>query len=407
MKVELEGRLRELTAYEKQRQGPPAGFPGFPEIPGGRYTERGFFELERESVFGKAWLCVAREEEIAEPGCYKAFDRLGVPMLILRDKGGQIRAFYNTCRHRGARIVAADEGKTNLLRCQYHSWAYALDGRLLTVPEERDFVGLDKSCRGLFSIRCETWGGWIFVNLDDGAGPLRDYLGRFGDELDGLGMEKLRIVHRYNAVVECNWKAAMDAFQEVYHVTTIHGASLGRALDFRAASFGLFEGGHSRLVVPYHPDARATLGMTGSDVPEIPGYPEFARTASFAYSAFPNISAPLRSTVIHFQMFWPLAVDRCEMEVIGIGPDWGDGEPPAYWQGANAKFREILQEDLENLSSIQASLRTKAFTGVMANYQERRIYWHHESVDRAIGHSRVPADLAVEPLLEPYLEPAL
>jgi phenylpropionate dioxygenase-like ring-hydroxylating dioxygenase large terminal subunit len=318
-----------------------------------------------------------------------------------------VRAFYNTCRHRGAKIVAADCGKASLLRCQYHSWAYALDGQLVAVPEERDFIDFDKSKRGLLPIRCETWRGWIFINLDDRAGALRDYLGQFGDELDGLGMEKLRVVHRYNAVVNCNWKAAMDAFQEIYHVTTIHQRSLGAALDFRSAAFGLFAGGHSRLSVPYHPDARAMLGMAGADVPEIPDYPAFARRSSFAYSAFPNIAAPLRSTVIHFQMFWPLTVDTCEMEVIGVGPDWGEGERPVYWEGANAAFREILVEDLENLSSIQASLSTKAFTGVLANYQERRIYWLHECVDAKIGHNRVPERLAVKPLLEPHVEQPL
>lgn len=404
MKIELQDAIRERIRFEDGREGPPEGFPAFPEIPGGRYTRQDFFDLEKEHVFAKTWLCIGREEDIPERGSFRVFRKLGPPILIVRGKDEIVRAFYNTCRHRGAKIVAADCGRASLLRCQYHSWAYSLEGRLMTVPDERDFIDLDKSKRGLFPVRCETWAGWIFINLDDEAPPLMDFLKPIADELSGLGMENLRIIHRHHAVINCNWKAAMDAFQEIYHVRSIHGDSLGKALNHRAAAFGLLSEGHSRLVAPYNEDARATLGMTGADVPDIPTYPQIGRDASIAYALFPNVAAPLRSTCVHFQMFWPTAVDQCEMEVIGIGPDWGEGDPPDYWEGANARFRKILDEDMDNLASIQASLNTKAFTGIMANYQERRIYWLHEAIDRKIGHNRVPPELAVKQVLPPYME---
>lgn len=406
MKPEIEDRIRAVMAFELGREAPPEGFPEMPEIPGGRYTRQDFFDLEMEHVFSRSWVCVGREEDVPERGSFKLYRRLGAPVIVVRGKDEVVRAFYNTCRHRGAKIVASECGRTNLLRCQYHSWAYSLDGRLMTVPDERDFIGLDKSKRGLFPVRCETWGGWIFINLDENAGPLTDFLGPLVDEWRPEEMAGLRVIHRYNVTVNCNWKAAMDAFQEIYHVSTIHGASLARAVNHKAAAFGLMPGGHSRLYAPYTENARAALGLAAEGTPDIPTYPQLARESVVAYSGFPNLSASFRSTSYQFMTFWPIAVDKVEMDVIGIGPDWGDGPMPDYWEQANASFRQILQEDLDNLSSIQESLNTKAFTGILANYQERRIYWLHEAVDRAIGHNRIPEGLAVEPVLARYVEDA-
>lgn len=406
MKPEIEDRIRAEMDFESGRDAPPPGFPALPEIPGGRYTRRDFFDLEIEHVFRRNWLCIGRVEDVPERGSFKLYRRLGAPIIVVRGKDDVVRAFYNSCRHRGAKVVASECGKASLLRCQYHSWAYGLDGRLITVPDERDFIDLDKSERGLLPIRCETWGGWIFVNLDENAGPLADFLGPLAYEWADIDMASLRVIHRHSATVHCNWKAAMDAFQEIYHISTIHGKSLGQAVNHKAAAFGLMPGGHSRLYAPYNEKARAALGLAGADTPDIAAYPPLARNSTVAYSAFPNLSASFRSTSYQFMMFWPIDVDKVEMEVIGIGPDWGEGDPPAYWAQANAKFREILDEDLDNLSSIQVSLDSKAFTGILANYQERRIYWLHEAVDRMIGVENIPKGLRVAQVLMPFMERA-
>lgn len=113
---------------------------------------------------------------------------------------------------------------------------------------------------------------------------------------------------------------------------------------------------------------------------------------------------PFRSIFVQQLRFWPRGVNECEMEVVGLGPDWGEGERPAYWDRANAAFDKVLDEDLENLGSIQASMQSNAFPGLRLSYQERRIYWTHEEIDRRIGIDRIPEHLRVRPMLADYVE---
>jgi len=404
MDVELQQRIREQLAYEGAREAPPEGFPALPEIPGGRYTDPAFHALELEHVFLKSWLPTVRLEELDRRGSYVVWKKMGRPVLIVRGKDDVVRAFYNSCRHRGAALTPDERGHGNLLRCQYHSWSYDLTGKLVAVPDERDFCGLDKSSRNLVPIRCETYGGTAFVNFDDAAPPLAETMAPVLDEWACMEMEQLRVVMRQSITIECNWKAALDAFQEVYHVNTIHRDTLGKALHARATALGLFPHGHSRMVSSYHPWALETLGMNVADQPDIPGATPLHRQSSTAYLLFPNLISPFRSIFVQQLRFWPLGVDRCEMEVVGLGSDWGEGPRPAYWDQAVPAFRKVLDEDMANLGSIQESLRSGAFSGMMLNYQERRIYWTHEEIDRRIGVDRIPPALRVAPVLGDFVE---
>ena len=150
-------RFRERSAAETARTAPPDGFPPLPDLPLGRYTDPEFFRLETERLFRRAWLYAIHDSELAEPGAYALREIAGAPVLLVRGDddrtrgrcAGPVRAFYNACRHRGAPVVKGDSGCARLLVCQYHSWTYGLDGALLRVPDERDFVGLDPEQRGL------------------------------------------------------------------------------------------------------------------------------------------------------------------------------------------------------------------------------------------------------------------
>ena len=141
--------VRKQIEYEYKRNSYPEDFPKIPDISGKRYTDQEFFDLEFKNIFLKSWLMVFREDEIPNSGDFKIFDKLQRDILIVRQNDKSIKAFYNTCSHRGAPVVREKQGSTKLLKCQYHSWAYDLDGSLLRVPDERDFLELDLSCRGL------------------------------------------------------------------------------------------------------------------------------------------------------------------------------------------------------------------------------------------------------------------
>ena len=398
--------VESVIAFEAARSGPRPDFPPLPEIPGGRYTDPDFYELEREHVLAKSWVCAGREEDLRNPGDYRIWDRLDAPLLLIRGQDHKLRAFYNTCRHRGAPVVRNESGNTKLLRCQYHSWSYGLDGTLKGVPDERDFPCLDKKKRGLIEAACDTWGGWVFVNLDADAEPLHQYLAPLMPELDCVGMEKLRTVHVQDYAIECNWKVAMDAFLEVYHINTIHPTNAGIMLDSKAAAMGLMPGGHSRMATRKKMNQGLNF-VEFEGAPDLPSMPDFYRLNNVAYMAFPNLISPVEPTGFPVLLFWPDGVNRCTMQAIYVAPDWGDGERPAFWDRFLPIFHDVLQEDMMNLGPIQRSLESGGFTGMMINYQERRIYWFHEEVDRRMGARRVPEDLKVAQLLSPYVEQAL
>jgi phenylpropionate dioxygenase-like ring-hydroxylating dioxygenase large terminal subunit len=394
----LQARIWQQVEQEAARTGPPVGVAPLPPIPAARYTSEAFYKLELEHVFGKSWLAVAREEELSEPGQFLVWRKLGKAVILVRGKDHVIRAFYNTCQHRGAAVTPADHGKSNLLRCQYHSWSYDLTGRLVAIPEEQDFCGIDKTSRGLVPVRCESWGGTVWINMDNQAAPLLSQMDALDAEWACMDMASLRIVHRRSATINCNWKAAVDAFQEVYHLNTIHRESIGNAYNSRAAAMGLIDGGHSRMVVAYNPWARDKLGMNAPDTPDIPGATHMHRNASVAYLAFPNMISPFRSIFVQQMCFWPTGVGTCEMELVTLGPGW-TGDKPDYWEQAAPAFDRVLDEDMENLGSIQASMASGTLKGVTLSYQERRIYWANQKIDELIGRENIPRDMAVEPML--------
>ncbi|MFC4295881.1 aromatic ring-hydroxylating dioxygenase subunit alpha [Novosphingobium tardum] len=385
--------------YEESRDDAPPGFPSLPEVPGGRYTDPAFFALEVERVFRPAWHLAGHVADLPEPRSYFIFDKLlGKPILVVRDREGEVRAFYNTCRHRGAPIVKDAAGRCNLLRCQYHSWAYDFDGRLLSVPDAHDFPGLDKADRGLIQLRCETFEGLIFVNEDPKAIPLVEWLGPLAEEWRTADLRALVPDYRWSRVIGCNWKCALDAFQEVYHIKTLHPTTVGAALDHHATAISLLPNGHSRMCVRYaHGDCetRPDGGWSDRSVYE---------QTSVAHTMWPALNVPWRIGSGKFMMFWPRGVDQCEVQIIGVGMPWGEGPLPAARQAGNDQFDSILMEDVENLEAIQASLESGAFTGMILGYQERRLYWSHEQIDRAIGIDRLEKDLRVEQLLSPLVE---
>nr|WP_087574139.1 aromatic ring-hydroxylating dioxygenase subunit alpha [Sphingomonas sp. CDS-1] len=394
--------FEQAVSYEDGRTAVPDGFPALPEISGGRYARQDFYDAEFAAVWRGGWVCVGREEDIAAPGSFQRFDKLGAPIILVRGKDHRLRAFYNSCRHRGAPVVRGECGKASLLRCQYHSWSYGLDGRLIGVPDERDFQNLDKAERGLIEIRCDVWDGLAFVSFAADAPPLADYLGSVVEDMATCGMASMRTLSRRTHIVNCNWKAAIDAFLEIYHVRTIHPETVGAMLSATAAAMGLLPHGHSRLV-----NRRNLTGVNFGEyggAPDNAAMPDIFRKNAIAFHIFPNLVMPVDTVGFPLLLFWPRGPHQCEMEAIFIGPDWGEGERPAFWNDYLAVYEQLLEEDLMNLEGIQASLNSEAFTGMMINYQERRIYWFHEEIDRRIGAERLPVDLIVEPKLAPWCE---
>jgi nitrite reductase/ring-hydroxylating ferredoxin subunit len=191
-------------------------------LPKERYVSRAFAELEMERLWPRVWQIACREEELAEVGSYVAY-RIGEEsILIVRAAPGSIKAFFNTCLHRGTRLAEGQgrfEGGT--IRCRYHGWCYALDGRLTRVVDREDFGSLPDGLR-LGEVRAECWGGFVFVNPDREAEPLLDFLAPLPELLAPYRLEQMRFRSYLTTILPANWKAVVDAFNEGYHVQGAH-----------------------------------------------------------------------------------------------------------------------------------------------------------------------------------------
>lgn len=398
-------RFWERSAYEEARTGPPEGFPKLPDLPLGRYTDPAFYALEREHLWKRSWLYAGHDSELAEVGSYKLCDIAGAPVLLVRGEDRVVRAFYNSCRHRGAPVVRGTSGQARMLICQYHSWSYDLAGTLVRVPEERDFVGLQCDERALPSVRCEAWGGWYFVNLDHDAMPLAEWLDPLGTILGSLADAKWRMIHAKSDVIGCNWKILAEGFLEVYHARTIHPATVGPGLSVRGTVISIYDQGHQAMLSPVivrRPDGRDELPLF-TDAPAI-----FREQILPAHGIFPNLIAPIDGHGFPILVFWPEAIDRTRLDIIWFVPDWGEGAMPnqELWDRRLARFDTVMDEDYANLAPIQRSMEHAAHGGQVINYQERRIWHVHAWIDKMIGVDRIAEHLRVPDLLADWVEPA-
>lgn len=394
--------IRQGMAYETARKGPPEGFPAFGDIAAGRYVDPAFLALEREWMWKRAWLYACHADQIPEPGSWMLVRQTGSPIIVLRDLGGAFRAFYNTCQHRGAPLVKEDHGQSRGFVCGYHGWSYTLDGKLTAVRDRRDFVDLDFACRGLKAVRCETIGKLIFINEDPDAQPLIEHIGPMARELDQYALDRLNFVETRSYEVACNVKVLIDAFLEVYHLKSIHEATVDRFLDHRGMTLSLWKNGHSRMVTPNRrPDWKdpGTIGM-----PRIDSVTEIPRDNNVSYHLYPNFVMPPSDSGIPMLQFWPTSHVSCRVVSTWLAPDYDPDNPHPNWDARKSNWERILYEDLQFGPQIQESIESPGFQSMPLNYQERRIYHWHEELDRRIGLNRVPEGLAVRQVLEPWVE---
>ncbi|MGD9710929.1 MAG: aromatic ring-hydroxylating dioxygenase subunit alpha [Thermomicrobiales bacterium] len=220
------------------------------------------YQVEREKIFRRTWLKVSTDWEIPNPGDYKVKEMpvADTSVLIVRGKDGKVRAFHNVCTHRGNKVLPTSDFETfgnaraNVLSCRFHGWVFGTDGALRSVPRQDSFGVLDKSCLGLREIACDVWEGFIFINFADAPEQtLEEYLGDFGKLFAGYPYREATTAFRYVTVLECNWKVALYAFSEGYHVPTIHAGSLP---GFRGIEHSEF-----KLIGPHASSAIFGAGM--------------------------------------------------------------------------------------------------------------------------------------------------
>src|SRR5918994_2496558 len=187
------------------------------------YSDPAVLRLERDRIFRRAWQYAGRADQAAERGSFFTCDAGGIPIVVVRDDEGTLRAFLNVCRHRGS-LVCEGEGRRETLQCPYHAWTYGLDGSLRAAPRSDREPLFDKTELGLVSASVDSWGPFVFVNPDGAAAPLAETLGELPELVaaSGLDLGSLRFLQRSSGEYEANWKVCSENFLECYHCQVAH-----------------------------------------------------------------------------------------------------------------------------------------------------------------------------------------
>lgn len=206
------------------------------------FTSIEYARAEEDKLWAKIWQHAGRIEEIPNVGDFITYDILNRSVLIVRTASNDIKAYYNVCSHRGRQLVDVPQGVLSVrgrrshFVCGYHGWQYDLDGHNTKILNKSDWKGaLTAACTQLDEVKVDTWGGWIFINFDPDCESLREYLEPAASMLDPFEFERMRYRWRQWVVFDCNWKTALEAFMEPYHVEGTH-PQLSKYGDFYAWS---------------------------------------------------------------------------------------------------------------------------------------------------------------------------
>jgi len=193
-------------------------------LPASWYSDPAILDLELERIFGRTWQYAGVVEQVSEPGAFITC-RAGVtPVLVVRGRDDELRAFVNVCRHRGHE-VASGCGKRETLQCPYHAWTYDLDGSLRKAPRSEREPGFDNADWSLCPVLVDTWGPLVFVNADLGAAPLSETLGDLPAEITRRGLDPAGFDYKGRSrelLIEANWKIVVENFLECYHCPVAH-----------------------------------------------------------------------------------------------------------------------------------------------------------------------------------------
>ncbi|TDJ36547.1 MAG: aromatic ring-hydroxylating dioxygenase subunit alpha, partial [Gammaproteobacteria bacterium] len=223
---------------------------GLEKLAGERYYSPEFMRAEWENIWTKTWQLVARVDEFSEPGAFYVHELGKESFLFVKGDDGQIRGFYNVCQHRGNRLCQADHGVLETFTCPFHGWQWANDGSLKRVMDPQFFRQFDGGVPAdelaLSPVKIDTWGGWLWFNMDHDACPLAEYLGAPGTHLETYEFEKFHLIDYQTFEWNGNWKHAWDAFNESYHFGALHPDMIefGEGHDIPIELLGI----HSRML---------------------------------------------------------------------------------------------------------------------------------------------------------------
>lgn len=281
-------------------------------LPARYYLDPEIFRQELEKFFCGMWVCAGREEQLADPGGYFLCEVAGESIIVTRDSGGALRAFYNVCRHRGTRMCREVQGKfAARIQCPYHGWTYGLDGSLLGAPhmEEATFR---RENYPLHAVHVEVWEGTVFLNLSRDAKPLAEQLADLPEKFAPWRLQELRLYKRHEYEVKANWKLIVLNYNECLHCPTLHPL-LTRLTDTTSGDNDTPQPSYIGGSMLFRGDAQ-TMSMDGQRRRGyLPGLNGEQRQQVLYYSVYPNLLLSLHPDYVMAHRLWPLAPERTKV----------------------------------------------------------------------------------------------
>ncbi len=383
-------------------------------IPVEPYVSPEYFEQERAQVFRKTWLNIGRVEQIPQPGDYFVNDLTicNTSILVVRGKDGEVHAFHNMCSHRGNQLVWDTKGRCQTFSCKFHGWTYALDGSLRHITDEHNFFGLKRETLSMTPVAVGTWEGFIFINVDpDPQQTLPEYLGEgLRTSIQGYPFEDLSTnCFSWHTDVQANWKVAKDAFQEVYHISTLHRRIIGDVYASKAnpyanaLDFTLYPP-HGRVSLSANPDRKLTgvesivqgfgstvLQQNNSASEKLPagvnptGYPHWSFDG---LALFPNCLIYVSKGTYLTHIFWPITENLTRWEIRTYSPQAETLSGRFSQEYGKVSFRDTLLEDASTLERTQTMLRSGAKKEIVLQDEELLIRQHHKVTESFLNASK-------------------
>ncbi len=388
--------------WAPQRNAVEAAFTMQPTV----YADERFFAAEQAQLFGRAWVAVALAHEVALPGRLLVRSVAGRSVLLTRSNNGHgLRAFLNSCRHRGTELVESDCDIANTIRCPYHRWHYSTDGQLVTAPmfdagSRSDF---DMADYGLISVRSETWGPLVFVTLSADTPPLQAWLGDLPNRLGEYQLDKWRPAPLDGTTrtfdVAANWKLIVENFAEYYHLPWVHPelAKVSRVSDhYRYQGPGMYCGQTTTPISGQERDDWLRLppasGLNKSDI-----------SSGRFVALFPNVLLAVLPNHVFLMVLEPLSAGRtleCCTFLFPPGPMTTDTPSAKLRESFDITRRfwiEVNDEDIDICQRAQRGIANGAAPpGPLApRFEEPLNRFHNMIADlmtlRSVADLRVPA----------------
>lgn len=398
-------------------------------VPASRYTSPAFLRCEWERMWTRVWLLAGWERDVTEPGQFATFEIGPESILLVRGEDRRVRAFYNVCQHRGNRLCHKSLGQVSHFVCRFHRWQYELDGALRSIQDEESFPAVPRDRLGLREIACDTWGGFVWINMDPRAEPLRDYLGELPSLLAPYRFERQHLFQDVTVELDCNWKACVDGFNETYHVYGTH-PQIVAYLEDRQGTIELL-GRHSRMRIPLggpssrladrenlNNELRKMLRRCGLDPAEFEGRASAVREAvqqakrrlaprlgiddsaltdeqltdDDQYTIFPNVTLNVHAEGLTLFRHRPHPADPGRMlwdflsfQHLPAGSAAPLRAGHARQVHGEASLGQILDQDLYTLSFVQKGMQSRGFGGLWLGEQEARIRHFHDVLTSYVG----------------------